>query len=154
MVKKILIIVFLVLCIGCVLLGLFNSKDVSISLDGITYKLSDENYENNTKIRVVGKISENRFRIKKFKGDIYINDIELNDIELNLDKTNTASFEECEKLNLRGRFYIGKNFENVLLYLYGGYLGDTEIVNHVIIAGPADNRKEAFQLTKDLSKGE
>lgn len=154
MIKKLIIVVLLMLCVTGLLLGMYTSENVSISIDGITYKLSDENYENKTHIVVKGKISKNRLGSKKFNGDIYINDIELKDLELNLDKTNTADFEECKKINLRGRFYIDKNFKNVLLYLYGGQLGNTEIVNHMIIAGPAANRKEAFQLTKDLSSGE
>lgn len=154
MVKKVLIITVLIGCVVCGLLGIYRSEDVSMSVEGITYKLSDESYEKKTSIKVVGKILENKFGSKKFSGDIYINDRALKDIDLKLDRTNTGSFEDCKELNLRGRFYIGKDLNNVLLYLYGGYLGNTEVVNHMIIAGPADNRKEAFQLTKELSKGE
>ena len=154
MVKKIVTAIVLLVILGVSYLGIYTSEDIGMNVNGITYKLSDDNYENKVVIKVDGKLLQNKFNQKKFNGDIYINDIELKGLDLKLDNNNTASLEECGKIDLEGRFYIDKEFNNVLLYLYGGYLGNTEIVNHMIIAGPADNRKEAFQLTKDLSKGQ
>jgi hypothetical protein len=172
--RKTLVISFCVVTIvGIVwLIWSFQSKDISVELQGTKYRLGLKNkdYSEPIKVKVNGSLQYSITGERKFRGTIELEGenipVPADQRELNilLPKEQPglviySYFKDGKAMFYHvGGLFINSDFTRVAFYLYeqktndssdgGGWSGD----NGIMLSAPTGNRNEALTISKELMK--
>lgn len=129
----------------------FSTKKVDINLNGVKYKLEEENYQELVKIRIEGNYYNKFYTNRKFEGKIYIDEYVLYSLILKFDKNNCSSLISSSPwLNIGGKIVINKDFTKLTICFTESVLGDWMIEDNLILSAPATNLDEALKISKEL----
>lgn len=125
---------------------------VEYEIDTIRTVLGDdkENHDMMVKLTFRGYRSRKLLLPDKFKGSMYIEDSEFKMIEFDIGVEEYLLGQpegEIDVISIGG-IYTDSKFDNVAITFFNEGVWSTK--DGIIFAGPAENREEAIELTKDL----
>jgi len=151
--KSFILIVITIAVISAVIY--FKPREIDTEYNGIMYRLGDADYSENIKIKISGYLTKGVFKGDKFRGNIIIGGKERSGLLIEFDDSHRGLLYYLDRYTGESEVYniISENLEKEITLCVlekNGHGSSWSEGDGLMISAPADNRKQALEISKRL----